>query len=426
EALRAESSAGPLPARDLAQPGARAVADVGAGRRAARRHPGRLRDGPAVLRRLRAGAREQQPHRRPRPAGLLCVLLADEPELAVRADAGTARHDRHRARADRAREAVVGDAQALRVAAAALPGARAGAREPGAAGELDAVSVRDGDLQRPAVLPVEVLLPVGALLRRLGLHRGVRAARRAQGADDAPLAARAPAAGRTATRAGRDDARARPVGVDRAGAERADDLAPWRAGSDRRRIARAARADGRPVRRRPAARDRAARPARPRSRRRAQRLSGQQDGQFAGDHGDADGRRLAPARGRRHAPGGALAHPAAGHGAADLRAADRLRRGLVDDADLDRRAAARPRRARGRRVLRRAAGRVPAGGRQLPPRDAERGPGRRSPLAARAARQRRRPVARSWVPGADRGAGAAGRALHEVGQPARIQSDEGM
>jgi len=69
-------------------------------------------------------------------------------------------------------------------------------------GQLDAVSVRHRDLQRPAVLPVEVLLPGRALLRRLGLHLRVRAARRDQGADDAPQPARAPAARRAASRPG--------------------------------------------------------------------------------------------------------------------------------------------------------------------------------------------------------------------------------
>ena len=54
--------------------------------------------------------------------------------------------------------------------------------------------------------------------------------------------------------------------------------------------------------------------------------------------GSADRRRLAPARRRRYARGRALARGAARAAAADLRAADRLRRGLVDDADLERRA----------------------------------------------------------------------------------------
>ena len=65
----------------------------------------------------------------------------------------------------------------------------------------------------------------------------------------------------------------------------------------------------------------------------------------------ADRRGLAAAPGRWRTPAGSLAHAAAGAAAADLRAADRLRRGLVDDADVERRAAARPGGARRRRVL---------------------------------------------------------------------------
>ena len=123
----------------------------------------------------------------------------------------------------------------------------------------------------------------------------------------------------------------------------------------------AAGGDRRAVGRRPAAAPRAARAARPGRRRRAQRLPGQQD------------RRRAPAitpamTGARLAAGDRAAGDATAssrraqllaHGAARARPADRLRRGLVDDAALERRArcATSPRwRARRRgAVLRRVA-----------------------------------------------------------------------
>ena len=130
--------------------------------------------------------------------------------------------------------------------------------------------------------------------------------------------------------------------------------------------------------RRPAAADRVPRPA-PR-----RRLPGQQD--RGGREGHAgDDRRVLPARRRRR--GGAVAQPrgaaraAAGHAHAHAR----LRRGLVDAPDVDRRAARRARPPRGGAGAVRGPHRVAPAGRRAAPGHAGGPPGRRRPLAARAA-----------------------------------------
>ncbi len=92
---------------------------------------------------------------------------------------------------------------------------------------------------------------------------------------------------------------------------------------------------------------------------------------------------------------------AAGAAAGDAHAHARLRRGLVDAPDLDRRPAGRagPARRRGRSA--RAARRVAAARGRAAPGDARRRPGRRLALAARAAGRRRGPAAGPRLPGAD-------------------------
>src|SRR5262249_43204247 len=112
----------------------------------------------------------------------------------------------------------------------------------------------------------------------------------------------------------------------------------------------------------------------------------------------------------------ALARAAGKDAAHRGHAADRLRRGLVDPPALGGRAAKRPRgglRHEHRRDLPR---RVAAAARRLSPDNTERRPGPRPALAARAARQRRRPLARPRLPRAHHRPRAARRALHEVGR----------
>ena len=91
---------------------------------------------------------------------------------------------------------------------------------------------------------------------------------------------------------------------------------------------------------------------------------------------------------------------AAGHGAARARPADRLRRGLVDDAALERGAPARPRGAGGSAGRGGPAGGVAAAARRPAPRHAGPRAAQRRARAARAARQRRRSVPRPRLPGA--------------------------
>ena len=140
-------------------------------------------------------------------------------------------------------------------------------------------------------------------------------------------------------------------------------------------------------------------------------VRGQQDGGRSADHaGHGRPGMAAPAR-----RSGDVARGTAGDGADHRLAADRLRRGLVDDAVVDRRAAARVGAAGRRAAGSEPARRVAAAARRVPPDDAVGGRGGRRALAAGAARQRRRPVARSRLSGADHRSGAAGRAQHEMG-----------
>src|SRR5690606_19911474 len=110
--------------RSLPKSPARTVADLGVRRRAARRDADPPRHRPARPRRLRAGAGAA---RRGRPAAAAALRLAIQPVVAVPADAGRARRARDRAGAGGAGQAVVGDPEAVRLAARALARAGAGA-----------------------------------------------------------------------------------------------------------------------------------------------------------------------------------------------------------------------------------------------------------------------------------------------------------
>ncbi len=126
--------------------------------------------------------------RRLGPAGPLPVRVADPPVLAVCGHPGPARHDRAGAVPGPAGEAVVGDPPALRVAAGPKPGTRAGTAFARAAGRRGAVRVRHRHHQHPVLVRVQVLLRPGPLLRRLGVHRRVPRPCDAQVRDDAPVA----------------------------------------------------------------------------------------------------------------------------------------------------------------------------------------------------------------------------------------------
>ena len=159
----------------LAQPDPRPVADLGARAAAAGLHPGDVRDRPAVLRRLQPEPQPGQRHDTGQgPAWLLPVLLAHPPDLALPAHPGRPRHPGADAGADPAVQAVVGAAEAVRVAAAALVRARAGTVLAVPARRRRGVRVRDGDLEHPDVVPVPHLLLHAALLRCVGVHRRLR------------------------------------------------------------------------------------------------------------------------------------------------------------------------------------------------------------------------------------------------------------
>ena len=112
----------------------------------------------------------------------------------------------------------------------------------------------------------------------------------------------------------------------------------------------------------------------------------------------------------------------AGDAAARGAAADRLRRGLDDLAGLVGRPARRSRRPAGvDRERRRGARRIAPGRRRLRSGDPGRQPDLGPAVAARAARQRRRPLSRPRLPGPGDRPGAAGRPQHEVGQADDLQ-----
>src|SRR5439155_2608347 len=172
--------------------------------------------GVPVRHRLQPGDRRQfaPPRRDPDPG----LPLAYAPSVALRRDAGAARDLRARRDPAAAGEALVGDPEALRVAAAALDGARARAPQPRAAGWRKPVRLRDRRAQHPALLPVQVHVRTGALLRRRDLPRRPRAAHWPEAAHSrarVPPARRAAAAPRPARGHGARAARRGLNGPDR-------------------------------------------------------------------------------------------------------------------------------------------------------------------------------------------------------------------
>ena len=194
---RPGDGASPAAAAAVPQPAARALADLRVRRRVARGAARRDRHGPAQLRGLRAAVRAGDPGRRRRPAPAL-VRLARLAVVALPAHPGPARRARAGAGPGRAGEAVVGRAEAVRVATGPL--ARAGARTPVAAAARGRDPVRDRHraVEHPVRLRVRLQLLRRPLRRRLGVPRRVRRARRAQAAAHGARAAVAVAARRAA------------------------------------------------------------------------------------------------------------------------------------------------------------------------------------------------------------------------------------
>src|SRR6185437_15616348 len=190
-----ETPARPIPARVLAQPAARPLAHIRARQPAAAAAPDRGRHRLPLAHGVPARSR---PQRDPRPHPRLPALhlqLAHQPELAVRAQPGSARERGHRGGAAALGEAVVGDPAAVRLAAREEPGDGGRARVAVAARGRRAVRVRHRDLEHPGLLPLALQLPPGALLRRLGVPgRSLRPRNR----EDAGDRARVPRARRHA------------------------------------------------------------------------------------------------------------------------------------------------------------------------------------------------------------------------------------
>ena len=167
----------PVPARVLAQPAARPLADLvpRLGDAAALRRRGAHRL--PLPRRLQPRPRRQRRDRRLRGRPLL-LRLADEPGLALLVDPGAARDRRLRRDPDPAGEAVVGDPEAVRAPAGALGRARPRAAEPAAARRLLDLPVRHRRDQRPVLAAVRVLVRPRPLLRGDDLPRRAGAAPR--------------------------------------------------------------------------------------------------------------------------------------------------------------------------------------------------------------------------------------------------------
>ncbi len=197
---------GPVPAGVLALAAPGPVADRGDRLDPARPGDDRRRDRLPVARRLPAGPRRQRdrgPHARPAAE----LLLAVRPGVPVRDQPGAARQRRPDHDPVPAREAVVGDPAAVRVAARHLGRARDRAALDRPARLQRDLPARHGRAQHPVLVRVQVQLRGRALLRRDRVRGLAGAARGGQGpADPARVADRA--ASRCATRAPSPRARA--------------------------------------------------------------------------------------------------------------------------------------------------------------------------------------------------------------------------
>src|SRR5262249_55338248 len=153
-----QPAAGTVPARFLEEPAARAVADVGAGAGAAGRPVRPGGHGATVVRGLQPAAAAQRPDARCVAAEVLPVLLAHAPGLALPREPGSPRHPGPGPGPGSARQAVVGAAAAVRLAAGAVARPASGAAEPDHARGRGSVRVRHRDPRHPELLRVPVLL----------------------------------------------------------------------------------------------------------------------------------------------------------------------------------------------------------------------------------------------------------------------------
>ena len=189
----------------LEEPGTWALVDLGFRPRPARRDPHRVRHRAPLLRRLRPAPGERsQP--RPWPVRALPLQLGDVAPLALPGHRGHPRHAGPGACPCRAGQALVGNAQAVRMAAMAVGGSfpRAAQPRPGRRGRC----VRDGhgDALHRLRQPDQLLLR--AFLRRLGVHGRFRRARQREVRRHGACPAVATPADRTAHRSGRHSPRA--------------------------------------------------------------------------------------------------------------------------------------------------------------------------------------------------------------------------
>src|SRR5581483_1537876 len=250
----------------------------------------------------------------------------------------------------------------------------------------------------------------------MGVRIGARPARLREDPDGRAGLPNAWPAGAPARRSRPHGRRARAGRRPRSGrAGRADDQPSRAAGDGRRRLTGAVPREHRRERRWSVPEARAARSAGALGWVRTERLPGQPHRAERRDHVRGGRRGLAPAAGRGADPG-VDASAAGGAAAAELRPDARVRRGLVNDAALERRAARRAAASRRRARRRGGHGRVAPARGLLSLGHAGGRAGRRRAGAARPARERCAAVARSRISGAGDRALAAPRPQHQMGR----------
>ena len=150
-----------------------ALVDVRPGVGAAGRAAGRDDHRAAVVYRVRTAVRPGDTGRR-RLAQVADVRLADRPVVAVPAQSRSACRTRADPDPDRAGQTLVGDPAAVRVATGAVDRAAARTRLAADARRRDPVRDHHRRPEHPVRLHFRLQLLHGPLLRRLGLHRGLR------------------------------------------------------------------------------------------------------------------------------------------------------------------------------------------------------------------------------------------------------------
>ena len=142
----------------------------------------------------------------PGPPRLLPVQLGDQSQLGLPGEPGHPCGPRVDPHPDPAGQAVVGAAEAVRLASGPFGRPRPRTGQPGAARRWRGVPVRDRHLEHRLLVRVEVLLLRRPPVRGVGLHGRVRRPRHPQAAGDGPFPALAP----PARRAGHAARRHRP------------------------------------------------------------------------------------------------------------------------------------------------------------------------------------------------------------------------